>query len=99
MPPELMGYEGRAVVVDPDVFAVGDVWELLTRDMQGKAIMCRRRAAPSGRRQQGHQRHAARLREAHALALEADFDELFTFKRDYMDWINLSYEDPDDDRR
>ena len=25
MPPELMGYQGRAVVIDPDVFAVGDV--------------------------------------------------------------------------
>ena len=44
MPPELMGYQGRAVVVDPDVFAVGDVCELLTRDMAGKAIMCRTRA-------------------------------------------------------
>ena len=43
LPPELMGYEGRAVLVDPDVFAVGDIWELLTRDMGGKAIMCRRR--------------------------------------------------------
>ena len=42
--PELMGYEGRAVVVDPDVFAVGDVFELLSRDMAGKAIMCRTRA-------------------------------------------------------
>jgi len=29
MPPELMGYAGRAVVTDPDVFAVGDVMELL----------------------------------------------------------------------
>ncbi|MCX8050020.1 MAG: hypothetical protein N3A55_10255, partial [Methylohalobius sp.] len=46
MPPELMGYRGRAVVVDPDIFAVGDVWELLTRDMQGNAIMCRRRSGP-----------------------------------------------------
>ena len=44
MPPELMGYQGRAVVVDPDVFAVGDVFELLSRDMAGKAIMCRTRA-------------------------------------------------------
>jgi len=44
MPPELMGYRGRAVVIDPDVFAVGDVWDLLTRDMQGKAIMCRPRS-------------------------------------------------------
>ena len=43
LPPELMGYQGRALVIDPDVFAVGDVWELLSRDMQGKAIMCRPR--------------------------------------------------------
>jgi len=34
MPPELMNYEGRAVVVDPDVFAVGDVNELFERDMK-----------------------------------------------------------------
>jgi hypothetical protein len=39
MPPELMGYSGRAVVIDPDVFAVGDVNELLTRDMDGKSLM------------------------------------------------------------
>ena len=44
MPPELMGYEGRAIVIDPDIFAVGDVWELLSRDMQGKAILCRYRS-------------------------------------------------------
>ena len=43
MPPELMGYQGRAVVIDPDVFAVGDIWELFSCDMQGKALMCRMR--------------------------------------------------------
>ena len=26
LPPEIMGYQGRAVVIDPDIFAVGDVW-------------------------------------------------------------------------
>ena len=46
MPPELMGYEGKAVVVDPDVFAIGDVWELLARDMGGKPVMCRTRGTP-----------------------------------------------------
>ena len=46
MPPELMGYQGRAVVIDPDIFAIGDVWDLLSRDMQGKAILCRPRRAP-----------------------------------------------------
>ena len=69
LPPELMGYEGRAVLVDPDVFAAGDIWELLTRDMGGKAIMCRRRPAEEDRPGRlGHERHAARLREAAALA-------------------------------
>ena len=48
MPPELMHYSGRAVVIDPDVFAVSDVWDLLSRDMNGKAILCRRRAGPKG---------------------------------------------------
>ena len=43
MPPELTGYRGRAVVMDPDIFAAGDIHELLTMDMQGKAIMCRTR--------------------------------------------------------
>ena len=41
LPPKLMGYQGRAVVIDPDCFAVGDIWDLLSRDMQGKALMCR----------------------------------------------------------
>ena len=44
MPPQLMNFQGRALVIDPDVFAVGDVWELLSRDMEGKAIMCRQRS-------------------------------------------------------
>ena len=49
MPPELMNYQGRAVIVDPDVFAVGDVWELLSRDMGGKAILCRARSGTKAR--------------------------------------------------
>jgi hypothetical protein len=40
MVPALLGFLGRALVLDPDVFAVGDVWELLSRDMNGKAILC-----------------------------------------------------------
>ena len=48
MPPELMDYRGRAVVIDPDVFAVGDVWDLLSRDMGGKAILARSRSGTKG---------------------------------------------------
>ena len=35
LPPKLMNWQGRAVVTDPDVFAVGDVYELLQMDMLG----------------------------------------------------------------
>ena len=53
LPPELMAYRGRAVVIDPDVFAVGDIWELLSRDMGGHALLCRTR---SGRMSPVHRR-------------------------------------------
>ena len=49
MPPELMNYEGRAVVVDPDVFAVGDVNELFERDMKGHAVLAKPRPGHNGR--------------------------------------------------
>lgn len=96
LPPELMGYEGRAVLVDPDVFAAGDIWELLTRDMGGKAIMCRRRppkkAGPGGWATSVMLLDCARLRHWRT---EEAFDELFVFKRDYIDWIELQLEDQD----
>src|SRR5947209_3211260 len=44
--PQLMGYRGRALAVDPDLFAIGDVNDLLQRDMKHHAILCRKH--PSG---------------------------------------------------
>jgi hypothetical protein len=91
MPPELMGYEGRAVVVDPDVFAVGDVWELFSRDLEGGAIGCRQRGTPP------HYASSVMLLECSKLRhwkLEKDFDALFTGQREYKKWMNLGYEDP-----
>jgi hypothetical protein len=93
MPPELMGYRGRAVVIDPDVFAVGDIWELLTRDMGGKAILCRRRSGSKGRR--GFFASSVMLLDCAQLThwrCEEQFDEMFSFQRDYMQWISLQLE-------
>ena len=93
MPPELMGYEGRAVVIDPDVFAVGDISELLARDMQGKAMMCRARP--------GHNRRAEYLASSVMLldcaklshwSCEEQFGEMFAMQRDYELWISLESE-------
>jgi hypothetical protein len=94
MPPELMGYRGRAVVIDPDIFAVGDVRELLTRDMQGKAILCRRRAGPKGLID-GCLASSVMLLDCAKLThwrVEEQFNEMFEFRRDYQPWICLRTE-------
>jgi hypothetical protein len=92
MPPQLMGYEGKAVVVDPDVFAVQDVWELLSRDMGGKAIMCRMRGVGP----MAHHASSVMLLDCAKLKhwqIEKDFESLFQRQRDYKEWMNLAYED------
>ncbi len=94
MPPELMGYSGRAVVVDPDVFAVGDVFELLTRDMQDKALVCRPRSGL--KKVEGCFATSVMLLDCAKLThwrVEEQFRQLFEMKRDYREWICLKYED------
>ena len=94
MPPELMGYQGRALVIDPDVFAVGDVWELLSRDMGGMALLCRPKSGNKGKH--GALASSVMLLDCAQLThwrVEEQFNEMFAFKRDYMDWISLQLED------
>jgi hypothetical protein len=98
-PPERMGYEGRAVVIDPDVFAVGDIFELLTRDMEGKAVMGRPRfnkgddaAVEQKAKRKGTVATSVMLLDCARLEhwrAEEQFAELFTFERDYKRWIGL----------
>jgi hypothetical protein len=95
-PPECMGYEGRAVVVDPDVFAAGDVNELLGRDMQGKAVFCRRRPAKATRA--GYLASSVMLLDCARLrhwSVERNFAEMFDGRRDYKKWIQLELEAPE----
>jgi hypothetical protein len=95
LPPELMGYEGRALVIDPDIFAVGDVFELLSSDMGSQAILCRRR---SGRKENTCFASSVMLLDCARLRhwrCERDFGELFEGRRDYADWICLHLEAPE----
>ena len=95
-PPELMGYEGHAVVIDPDIFAAGDVWDLLSRDMGGAAVMCRPRSGAKERR--GLLATSVMLLDCAKLAhwrWEEQFERMFTFERDYMDWMCLQLEPPE----
>jgi hypothetical protein len=88
MPPELMAYAGRALVIDPDVFAVADVWELLSRDMLGKAVLCRKKRG-------GGFATSVMLLDCGKLThwrCREQFNELFAFTRDYNDWMWLKLE-------
>jgi len=94
MPPELMEYQGRAVVTDPDVFAVGDVMKLLTREMHGNAIVCRPRSG--AKRLEGVLATSVMLLDCGMLRhwrCPEQFDQLFERRLDYADWIGLKNED------
>lgn len=91
--PEQMGYAGRAVVTDPDVFAIGDVNDLLRRDMQGFAVLARRMDADF--RRPGHWATSVMLLDCAKLThwqVERDFALLFEARRDYRDWMWLLLE-------
>lgn len=93
--PRVMGYRGRAVVIDPDVFAVGDVRELLHRDKLGHAVLAKRMPA-EGRRPM-HWASSVMLLDCSRLEhwrCEEDFARLFSFERDYTDWMWLLLDPP-----
>lgn len=93
MVPELMGYAGRALIIDPDVFAVGDVNELFARDMGGKAIMARRRAGHNGR--EDYIASSVMLLDCTKLGhwnVRQQFEAMFAGKLDYENWMVLANE-------
>lgn len=96
MVPALLGFQGRALVIDPDVFAIGDVWELLSRDMGGKAILCRQKPEwHDGRRLYSS---AVMLLECSKLThwqLEREIDDLFTGRLALGPWLALLDESPE----
>ena len=94
-PPSLMKFDGRAVVTDPDCFAVGDVAELLERDMGGKSIMAVPR--PGHNKRNDYVATSVMLLDCARLThwdIDAEIDGLFAHKFDYIDWIELKREDP-----
>jgi len=91
MVPEVMGFHGRALVLDPDIVAVGDVYELLQRNMKGKAILCRRR--PSGLYTSSVMLlDCARLKH---WQWKQNIDAIFAFRLDMWRWLCLAGENPE----
>ena len=95
MVPQVMGFRGRALVTDPDVFSVGgDVLELLDSDMGGKAVVCRNLPAEKGG---GAGKWATSVMLLDCARLEAwRWDEqiaaMFAGRLDYKRWIQLADE-------
>lgn len=93
-PPELMNYRGRSLVVDPDVFCISNINELLSRDMNGKALMARHRRGTK----ESVWASSVMLLDNPKLTswnVRKNFEEMFEFKRDYMKWIVLLLEPQD----
>lgn len=88
--PELMGYQGRAIITDPDVFAIADVNDLFGADMENAAVLARRMEADH--RRPSHFASSVMLLDCARLQhwkVEDDFAATFAFKRDYRDWMWL----------
>jgi hypothetical protein len=93
-PPSLMKFEGKAVVTDPDCFGVGDVAGLFDRDMGSKAIMAVPR--PGHNRRDDYIATSVMLLDCSKLKhwdFDRDLDDLFAYRFDYVDWIELKRED------
>jgi len=97
LPPELMGFSGRAVVIDPDVFAAADIWELLAREMEGRSILCRMRSGPKGAIDKCFASSVMLLDCAKLTHwnVERQFNAMFDDELDYHTWVCLKGEDPD----
>ena len=95
-PPQAMGFEGVAVVTDPDVFALGDVGELFERDLKGKPMWAVPR--PGHNNQPDYIATSVMLLDCSKLRhwdFDKELDRLFAHEFDYVDWIELKREDRD----
>lgn len=96
MVPAWLNFRGRALVIDPDVFAVGDVWELLSREMDDRAILCCQRAEWRDGRQLNSS--AVMLLDCERLThwrWEEEIEELFALKRALGPYLALRDEAPE----
>ena len=94
--PGSLGYQGLAVVTDPDVFAVGDVAELFARDLRGKAIWCTPR--PGYSKITDPLATSVMLLDCAKLThwrFAEQLQKLWRHEIDYLDWINLRLESLD----
>ena len=72
--------------------ALSDVMPLLSRDMDGKAMMARKRGWQQAKDDFASSVMLLDNAKLKHWQVEKNFEEMFQFKRDYMDWITLRLE-------
>jgi len=88
MPPELAGFEGKAVVIDPDVFALVDISDLFDTDMRGHAVL-----APRKKKAWDTSTMLLDCKKLTHWKIENIIGDIITGKRDYHTWISLKEEE------
>jgi hypothetical protein len=94
--PEEQGFSGRALLLDPDITAIGDVYELLVRDLKGKAIGCT--AKPGELDGRPFNSTAVMLFDCDKLRhwdWANDLEEIFARRLETGMWMSLLDEDPE----
>ena len=96
MIPQAMNFRGKALVIDPDVFAVADVNELLEIQMNGNSILCRH--VKDGYQSNGNSFYATSVMLLDCEKLnhwewDKQINLMFLKILDYGDWISLKLED------
>ena len=91
--PQHANFQGRVLLLDPDIFAIADLSPLLEMDMQGKAIFACRGSDPDNLpfNTSVMLLDCAKLRHWN---FDKNIERLFAHEIDYQQWAMLAYEDP-----
>lgn len=95
LPPQLMEFKGKAIVIDPDVFALDDINKLFDLDMEGRGIVCRQVHPEDGR--EAYYATSVMLLDCEKLThwdWNKRIEQMFNMEIDYRDWMSLYLEDP-----
>lgn len=87
--PEIMNYQGFAMVIDPDIFAVTDIAELFSLDLGNNVL--------AARAKRGAWDTSVMLLDCSKLKhwnINRILDDLANFRIDYGDWMTLHNEGP-----
>lgn len=90
MAPELMNYEGRSIVIDPDIFATySDIWDLFSMDIGNNAALMRQH---NNKKDWGTSVMLLENSNFKHWRIKDIVNELLSQEVDYRDWLGLRNE-------